>query len=181
MDILSEILKVIKLEGALFFNGEFSAPWCLYSRLTKEVAQTLSPAAGHLIIYHLLTEGQAYARLPDGRRVELGAGDIVILPHGDPHFLGNGLPANPVDSFKTFGKNLSQGLPLARFGGGGEITRFVCGFMACEPRLSHVFLSGLPPVFKVSIRNDASGGWLENSIRFSVDQADVSRAGQSSR
>ena len=53
----------------------------------------------------------------------------------------------------------------------------MCGYMACEPRLSQVFLSGLPPVFKVSIRNDASGRWLENSIRFSVDQADASRAG----
>ena len=58
-----------------------------------------------------------------------------------------------------------------------EVTKFVCGYMACEPRLSQVFLSGLPPVFKVSIRNDASGRWLENSIRFSVDQADASRAG----
>jgi transcriptional regulator GlxA family with amidase domain len=35
----------------------------------------------------------------------------------------------------------------------------------------------LPPVFKVSIRNDASGRWLENSIRFSVNEADASRAG----
>jgi len=60
---------------------------------------------------------------------------------------------------------------------GGEITKFVCGFMACEPRLSQVFLSGLPPVFKVSIRNDASGRWLENSIRFSVNETDASRAG----
>jgi AraC-like DNA-binding protein len=68
-------------------------------------------------------------------------------------------------------------LKLCRIGGGGELTKLVCGYMACEPRLSQVFLSGLPPVFKVSIRNDPSGKWLENSIRFSVDQADVARAG----
>ena len=28
MDVLSEVLKVVKLQGALFFNGEFSSPWC---------------------------------------------------------------------------------------------------------------------------------------------------------
>jgi hypothetical protein len=49
--------------------------------------------------------------------------------------------------------------------------------MACDSRLSQVFLGGLPPLFKVGIRNDASGRWLENSIRFSVEQASVSRAG----
>ena len=57
------------------------------------------------------------------------------------------------------------------------MTKFLCGFMACEPRLSQVFLSGLPSVFKVSIRNDASGRWLENSIRFSVNETDAYRAG----
>jgi len=75
------------------------------------------------------------------------------------------------------GQVLAQGLKLWRFGGGGEVTRLVCGYMACEPRLSKVFLSGLPPVLKVGIRNDASGRWLENSIRFSVNEAGAPRAG----
>src|SRR5215475_10439939 len=177
MDILSDILRVVKLEGALFFNAEFSAPWCIHSRLTKEVAQALSPSAGHLIIYHFLREGRAYARLPDGRREELISGDIVIFPHGDPHYLGNGQPAKPVDSFKTFAKNLTEGLRIAHFGGGGEVTRFVCGFMACEPRLSEVFLAGLPPILKVHITGEPSGQWIENSIRFSVGETDESDEG----
>jgi transcriptional regulator GlxA family with amidase domain len=49
--------------------------------------------------------------------------------------------------------------------------------MACEPQLCRVFLGGLPPILKVSIRNDASGQWLENSIRYSVGDADASRPG----
>ena len=77
---------------------------------------------------------------------------------------------------KEFARIVAQGLKLSRFGGGGEVTRFICGYMACEPRLSQVFLSGLPPLFKISIRNNASGRWLENSIRFSVNEADASRA-----
>jgi AraC-like DNA-binding protein len=130
-----------------------------------------------VIIYHLLTEGRASARLVDGERIVLDAGDIVIFPHGDPHFLENGPPTKPVDMANELARISSEGLKLSRSGGGGEVTRFVCGFMACEPRLSQVFLSGLPPVFKVSIRNDASGIWLENSIRFSVNEAHASRAG----
>src|SRR5215831_5995959 len=172
MDVLADILKVIKLDAALFFNGEFSAPWCFSARPSKEIAHYLSPTAGHLIIYHFLTEGRAYARLADGARVELSAGDVVIFPHGDAHFVGNGWPEKPVDSIKAFGKNMSRELRVARYGGGGEITRFICGYMACHPRLSEVFLAGLPPIFKVNVGKAPSGDWIEKSIRFSVGQTE---------
>lgn len=177
MDVLSEVLRVVSLQGAVFFNAEFSAPWCLHSERSADAAQYLSPTGGHLIIFHFLTEGRAYARLADGRREELTAGDIVIFPHGDAHFLGNGAPEKPVDSFKTFAKNLTQGLKVAYFGGGGEVTRFVCGFLACEPRLSEVFLAGLPPILRVHVAKEPSGQWLEHSIRFSVNEVSGDYAG----
>ena len=112
MYVLSEVLKAVKLQGALFFNGEFSAPWCFMSRQSSSVADVLSsllhdPSPGctcRLIVFHFLTEGRAYARLADGSRAELGAGDIVIVPHGDSHFVGNGSPEQPVDSFAVFAK-----------------------------------------------------------------------------
>jgi AraC-like DNA-binding protein len=177
MDVLSEVLKVVKLQGALFYNGEFSSPWRFYSPDSRAVAPYVAPTARHVIIYHLLTEGHASARLVDGHRLILEAGDIVIFPHGDAHILENGPATKAVDMEQELARIFAQGLKRSSLGGGGEITKFVCGFMACEPRTSQIFLSGLPPVFKVSIRNDASGRWLENSIRFSVNEADASRAG----
>ena len=177
MDVVSDVLKLVKLDGALFFNGEFSAPWCFRSSESAAVAACLSPQAGHLIIFHLLTEGRAYAQLEDGRREELIAGDIVVFPHGDTHLLGNGSPAKPVDSFKTFDRNLNEGVKVARYGGGGELTKFVCGFLACEPRMSEVFLAGLPALLKVHVVNEPSGQWLENSIRFSAGDGNGPDAG----
>jgi AraC-like DNA-binding protein len=179
MDVLSEVLRIVKLDTALFFNAEFSAPWCLSEATSTVLAPHLSPQGGHLILYHFLFEGRAYATLPDGRREELVAGDIVIFPHGDAHLLGNGKPTRPVDAFQTFSKNLTEGLKVARFGGGGEVSKFVCGFMMCQPRLSDVFLAGLPPMLKVHVVDEPSGQWLEHSIRFSVDQENGGRAGGS--
>lgn len=178
MDVLSEVLRVVKLQGAMFYNGEFSAPWSFRSPASCNVAPFVAAGAEHVIIYHLLTAGRASARLEDGERLALDAGDLVIFPHGDPHIIENGGPIKTVDLFQELTRIFSQGLRLARSGGGGEVTKFVCGYMACEPRLSQVFLNGLPPVFKVSVRNDASGRWLENSIRFSVDQAGAAQAGR---
>lgn len=178
MDVLSEVLKVVKLQGALFYNGEFSAPWSVRAAPSRGVAQHFVPEAEHVIIYHLLIEGRATIRMDDGTHISLDAGDIVMIPHGDSHIIENGPATKTVDDTEHLPETLSQGLRLWRMGGGGEITRFICGYMACDPRLSQVFLSGLPTVFKVTIRNDASGRWLENSIRFSVNEADTSRAGQ---
>jgi len=176
MDVLSEVLKTVKLQGALFFNGEFSAPWSVRA-VPRALARHFAPHSEHVIEYHFLMEGRARVRLESGGSVALTAGDIVMIPHGDRHVIENGSPTATVDDTGNLGEVLAQGLKLWRLGGGGETTRFVCGYMACEPRLSQVFLSGLPPVFKVNIRNDASGRWLEDSIRFSVDHADMPRAG----
>ena len=176
MDVLSEVLKSVKLSGALFFNGEFSAPWCFSSSPSAAKDHFLS-GPGHLVVFHFLTEGRAYARLPGGRKEELTAGDIVIIPHGDTHLLGNGSPEKPVDSFRTFAKHVASGLKVVRFGGGGEVTKFVCGYLACEPRLSEVFLAGLPRVLVVHVAKEASGQWLEHSIRFSVDAVNNAPAG----
>ncbi len=178
MEILSEVLKAVKLDGAMFYNAEFSAPWCARSIDARTVTSYLSPNSQHVIIFHLLTEGRGYAHVEgDDRPVPLNAGDILIVPHGDAHILGNGSSVTPVGREQVLEQVLSQGLKVSRMGGGGELTKFICGYMSCDPQLSRVFLGGLPPIMKVNIRDDPSGQWLENCIRYSVDNVHVSRPG----
>lgn len=172
MDVLSEVLRVVRLQGALFYNAEFSSPWSVYAASSYALARYFAAEAEPVVVYHLLTEGRASVRLDDGSRLALEAGDIVMLPHGDRHVVENGPACKTVDDSHHLADVLSQGLKPWRVGGGGEVTKFVCGYMACEPRLGQVFLGGLPPVFKVSMRDSPSGRWLEDSIRFSVDQTD---------
>ena len=177
MDVLSEVLKVVRLEGAIYYNAEFTAPWSFRAPPSSVLVPHFAPGGGHVIIYHLLTEGEGYARLEHGKRVSLTGGDIVIFPHGDPHIIGNGAHTEPVDQEGELHRIFIQGLKLARGGGGGEVTKFVCGYMSCDPQLSRVILAGLPAMLKVNVRNGAAGQWLENSIRFSVQEAGASHAG----
>ena len=177
MDVLSEVLKVVKLEGAIYYNAEFTAPWCFHAPPSRVLAPHFRSGGGHVIIYHLLTEGQGFAGLEHGKPVPLTAGDMVIFPHGDSHVIGNGAHVEPVDQERELHRIFAQGLKLARAGGGGEVTKLVCGYMSCDPELSRVFLAGLPAILKVNVRDGAAAQWLESSIGFSVRAAGASHAG----
>jgi AraC-like DNA-binding protein len=117
-------------------------------------------------------------RLPDGQSVELKPGDVVIFPHGDPHDMSSGKGATaPFPDYRISEKMKARDLSTLRAGGGGDVSRFVCGYMTCDPYLSRPVLSGLPTVFKVNIRTDRSGHWLENSILHLVEEAASGRVG----
>jgi AraC-like DNA-binding protein len=179
MDALSEILQSVKLDGAVFYNAEFTSPWGFRSPPSREVASFLRKGPRHVIIFHLLTGGRARGQVEDSAHaVDLVPGDIVVFPHGDPHILSNGSPRSIVNNADYLREIFAQGMALSRGGGGGEPSRFVCGYMECDWELGKRFLGGLPPVFKVNIRNDPAGQWLENSIQFSAAPADSTRAGR---
>jgi len=71
----------------------------------------------------------------------------------------------------------ARDLRTMQAGGGGELSRFVCGFMACDPVLCQPLLHGLPSAFKVNLRTDRSGHWLEDCILHLVEEAISGHAG----
>lgn len=178
MDAFSEILSGVKLNGALFFSAQFSAPWCFSSPASNTLAPVLAPGAPHLVIYHFVIDGEAFVQMADGQSVDLGPGDVVVLPHGDPHIMtsGRGVTATSLTA-EILSKVKSRDLSPMQAGGGGDPAQYVCGYMACDPFLSRPILGGLPPVFKVNIRMDRSGQWLESSILHLVEEAASGRVG----
>ncbi|MEP7367467.1 MAG: AraC family transcriptional regulator [Acidobacteriota bacterium] len=177
MDALSEILSAVKLSSALYFNAEFSAPWGAVSPASHELAPLLAPGAPHLVIYHLVLEGEAFAHI--GRRtVPLCAGDVVVVPHGDAHVMTSEPAAGETRESSAIARKVrSRELSPLYAGGGGRKTRFICGFMACDPELIRPILNGLPAIFKVNLRTDRSGLWLENAILHLVEEAGSSQVG----
>lgn len=178
MDAFSEILSGVKLNGAVFFSAEFSAPWGFSAPASGKMAAELAPGAAHLVLYHFVIDGEALVQLMDGQSLELKPGDVVVFPHGHSHHMTS--DARAVAPFPNYGisaKIKSRDLSPLRAGGGGYTSRFVCGYMTCDPHVSRPILSGLPPVFKVNIRTDHSGLWLENSILHLVEEAASGRIG----
>ncbi|HKE49401.1 MAG TPA: AraC family transcriptional regulator [Rhodanobacteraceae bacterium] len=170
MDALSELLRVVKLSGAMFFNAQCTSPWCVRSAHSRALGPYIAGPASHIIVFHLISEGRAFVRVGE-ETTPLAAGDIVMFPHGDAHLMGNGSGGEIVESEKELPKILARKLEHSRLGGGGEATALICGYLACEAGLIRPAVAALPRVVRVPIRSDAAGEWLENSIRYAVHQA----------
>ncbi|HVB39988.1 MAG TPA: AraC family transcriptional regulator [Terriglobales bacterium] len=173
MDPFSEILSGVKLTGAVFFTAYFSAPWGV-----SAPAAPLTVAAPHLMLYHMVVDGEAAVATRDGQVLDLNAGDVVVLPHGQAHDMSSKGAKPPFLNYSIVEAKIQAGdLTPLRAGGGGATSRLVCGYLACDPCLSRPILDGLPAVFKINIRADPSGQWLESSILHLVEEAGSGHAG----
>src|SRR5215471_1708045 len=87
MDPLSAVLSAVRLTGAVFLELELRADWSYLTAPARDIADVLMPEADHVMPYHLVTAGTCYAALPGEDAVELRAGDLILFPRGDRHFL----------------------------------------------------------------------------------------------
>ena len=173
MDALSEVLRRVQLSGAVFFNAELSAPWALLSPSSDVLARVLMPEAEHLIEYHLLLEGDCWIRVGHDDRAEplaLAQGDLVMVAQGDPHRMSsdregrsNVLPSESIEL--PTGGNFA----VARHGGGGAVTRLVCGYLAIDRRLCAPLLDALPPLLHVNAAGSELDGWLRTYLRLQLE------------
>lgn len=122
MDTFSLVLSGVKLDGAVYFTAEFSAPWGLTTPTPDTLAVRLAPGAEHLVLYHLVIEGTALVELVDGPSLTLEPGDVVVLPNGDPHHMNSGKGApRPFPNYGINAKIQSRDLrPLHAGGGAGD-------------------------------------------------------------
>ena len=79
MDVLSDILGALRLQGTLYFSTEFRRPWGLRVPAFQRVAR-----------FHLVARGTCWVRVigRDGP-VLLEPGDLILIPHGAEHVLAD--------------------------------------------------------------------------------------------
>jgi AraC-like DNA-binding protein len=177
------VLNTVRLTGAVFLDLELREQWCYLTAPARKIADVLMPDADHVIPYHLVTEGTCYARLVDEAPVELRTGDLILFPAGDRHLLSTAsktaLRLKPVEiTGESLTRLLKRGEVAAlRQGRAGQATRIVCGFLACDRRLSEQLLSSLPRLLRVSLKDGSTAAWVHSSIRYSVSESAASRPG----
>lgn len=139
-DILSDLLRSVRLSGAIFFEVDVSSPWVAAAPRSRSIAASVMPGAQHVIEYHVLVEGDCWARVtnPDGESpIRLRAGSIVVFPHGDTHILASHpeLDAEPdLSNFDQAARARSLPLHLDYGDGGSGTANLLCGFLGCDAK-----------------------------------------------
>jgi AraC-like DNA-binding protein len=177
MDALSDALRVLRLTGAVFLDAEFTAPWCVISQ-SGYAASPSDPGGSNVVYFHVLTEGRCKVRLSAGGEVlELAAGDLVMLSRDDTHLLGSDLHLAPTPADTLVQPAVAGGLARIEHGGGGEKTRFVCGFLRCDERLCGPMLEALPRILRVPLGEGPATAWLASLLKAGTRETSAPRPG----
>lgn len=167
MDPLSDVLRSMRLTGGIFLEAEFTAPWCIVSRVEPEDCAPFGYVPRNLIAYHYVEEGELLLQLDGLPDLRARRGEILLLPQNHPHVLASGPGIAVVHSHDLVLPAPDGGLARIVHGGGGARTRIVCGFLGNETP-GDTLLSFLPPVLRLDVPEDHTGAWIESTFRFAA-------------
>jgi AraC-like DNA-binding protein len=180
MDALSGVLKSVRLEGALYQNAEFTAPWCIRGKYGHASVRERLAGAEHVLFFHFLVEGACKVRLADSVEVlDVAAGDLVMFPQDDRHLMGSDLNLVPIET-ETVSDRPDSDLIQIRLGGGGTLTRFVCCYLACSRSVCRPLLEALPRVLRIPIGDGVASALVRELMRAGVRESSATRPGAQS-
>lgn len=167
MDNLAGLVEAMRLTGGIFLDAEFTAPWCVTASVGPDDCSRFVPAPRSIVAFHYVSRGRLHLEVDDHPPVSVDRGEIVLLPRNDVHRLGSRLDIPAVNSDKLIKPGDDGGLARIRYGGGGEETLVVCGFLGTG-RDRDPLLALLPPVLKLRVEEEALGAWVESSFRLAA-------------
>lgn len=167
-DVLADVLRWLRIGGALFLRAEFSAPWAYESPPSEALAQALHPGARRVLLFHLVPEGDCVLWLPAGAPVPLGAGDVIILPYADQHCVGSAVGVPPVPIASLLPAQPWTTMPVIRHGGGGAPTQIVCGYLHSDELSFNPVLASLPRLMHLRPRGMPLAAWVDASFRYAL-------------
>lgn len=175
LDLLSDILTRLSLQGTLYFRTSFTPPWGVHVPSYQNVAR-----------FHFAHRGECLVHLPQsGDTVRLAQGDLVLIPHGAEHML----------FCSTTGKeavlSLDRVIEASGYTGEGVLvyggdeddrdTQLICGHISYGVQgragAGHMLLDRLPPYLHIQDYGEARGAWLEATLRVIGAEAGKDRLG----
>ena len=175
-DLLSEMLRAVRLTGSVFFGGSFTAPFRVESPKRFEQRTPLAHLH-HISIFHLVAHGRCTFETASGNRRDIGPGDLLLMPFADAHkfWAGNTTETAYVPDLVRPGP--IEGMLTLNYGGGGEETRLVCGYLESSEFLFAPVFRTLPEVLVEQTGGGGIGQVIASTVREIIALVDAATPG----
>lgn len=168
LDPLGDVLHLIRLAGVFYCPSELSEPW----------GGSL-PAMPDTLWFHVVTEGSCRIEAADGSRAEIGPGDVALLPHGTGHRMTGEADAPTPSVIDLPHAYESDHFGVLRHGGGGAVTRLVCGGVRLDHPSARAVLDVLPAIVVVNPAStpDRRSDWMRSVLDLMAEETRSVRPG----
>lgn len=163
-DLLSEVLRDLRLAHARYGRSELTAPWGIAVPFREGVR------------FHAMLEGQCWIQAKSLPPLLLECGDVLLLPHGTEHTMSDRPKgrALPLDDIKP--ALIGNGTYELKSGGGGPRSLIACCTIGFEGPTANPLLELLPPVMHIRYA-EHSDTVLPNLLSMMAREADGQRIG----
>lgn len=178
-DILSDVLRGVRLRGAVFYYMSYGTEWAAEAPAAQEIASAVLPGADHVIEYHAITKGSGWAAVLGEQPVRLEAGDVILFPRGDAHVMSSapGLRPQRFDAeWVQAHRDDPRPIPINYLGNQSGVTleapaphadtNVVCGFLGCDLRPFNPLVATLPRLLHLRASQDSA--WIAATLQQAV-------------
>jgi len=174
-DVLSDLLRSVRLRGAVFYYVNFRGRWSAEAPAGNEIAEAVMPGCEHVMEYHMIAKGSGWAAVAGESPVRLASGDVVMFPQGDRHVLSSAPDVAPTRLSADWvyaTRNEPKPMPISYHHGvldagsplplDGADAIVVCGFLGCDLRPFNPLVAALPRILHLPASR--AGDWVERVI-----------------
>jgi AraC-like DNA-binding protein len=166
VDPLGEALHWLRMSGVFYCHSEFTEPWGL----------TLPPLPDHLW-FHVVSSGRVSLDLGDGHETTLHSGDLALVTHGAGHRLWSHSEAPAPGILDLPREEVSDRYEILRHGGGGALTRMMCGAVRFDHPAARNLVALLPDVIHLDAAGTPDVTWMQATLALMAAETKHPRPG----
>lgn len=165
-DPLGEALHSLRMSGAFYCRSEFTEPW----------GMTLPVLPGYLW-FHVVTSGRVSVDVGDGDPATLDGGDVALVTQGAGHRLysDRGTPAPGILDLPR--DEISDRYEVLHHGGGGALTRMMCGAVRFDHPAARNLVALLPEIIYLDAASTPDLVWMQSTLSLMAIETKQMRPG----
>ena len=146
-NVLGDVLNTLRFRGSIFFRSQLASPWGM------SLSKLENPR------FHIALNGNFFlgSEKNDKQLINVKHMDIVLIPHGDTHWIADQPDRNLIQSKHAI-EACELGTPL--FQQGDSTNQIMCGLVHFDKELLHPVISSLPSVLHFTNIEDDDPIWM---------------------